>query len=483
MAKIRIEQIKDLALTPSAQGTTRSLTIGAGNSITPLAEVAVAEVENSVITGLTQSGNNLTATRKTFADIVASGLTVNGTGTGVVTSLSFENSTITANFTSNASSKDAADLTVLAGYEQDAAGKITSVATKTFGADFKEENGIISLAKSFIETSAITTTISETASDEKLPTEKAVKTYVDGKVADAIEATTYTQGNGIAISDENVISAVVNANDKVLSVDANGISSTLDLKYDSTAKEIRLFGKSTVTPIATIDATDFIKDGMLSSATIVKGKWSEDGKQFTETEGGLDSAIKLEWNTDAGKEAMYINSESLVDAYLAGNDGIVIDKNTNTISHKPGALDANTVKGSVGNVVEGTEYVFSVPTVKVDEFGHVIELSDKSVTINVASTITDEASKKVATEGAVKSYVDEQVSAVKVPFHITEKITADTDKQTTLILQKAPYNNQAVVYQNGLCVIGEYKVEGTTITLTLEVPAQVGDVFTVDYEA
>ena len=51
--------------------------------------------------------------------------------------------------------------------------------------------------------------------------------------------------------------------DKVLGLSEKKLSSTLNLKYDSTAKKIQLLGINDA-KIAEIDATDFIKDGMVN---------------------------------------------------------------------------------------------------------------------------------------------------------------------------------------------------------------------------
>ena len=62
----------------------------------------------------------------------------------------------------------------------------------------------------------------------------------------------------------------VKANDKVVAIDANGVlSSELSLEYISSAQTIELKGISGEV-ISTIDATDFIKDGMLENVELVK---------------------------------------------------------------------------------------------------------------------------------------------------------------------------------------------------------------------
>ena len=97
--------------------------------------------------------------------------------------------------------------------------------------------------------------------------------------------------------------------DKVLGLSEKKLSSTLNLKYDSTAKKIRLLGIGDA-KIAEIDATDFIKDGMV------------DNVSFDTT----SKILTITFNTVSGKEAIPVDLSSLVDTYTAGN-GIAIDKN------------------------------------------------------------------------------------------------------------------------------------------------------------
>ena len=97
--------------------------------------------------------------------------------------------------------------------------------------------------------------------------------------------------------------------DKVLGLSEKKLSSTLNLKYDSTAKKIQLLGINDA-KIAEIDATDFIKDGMVN-----KVEFDPETKILTIT-----------FNTDSGKEAITVDLSSLVDIYTAGN-GIAIAEN------------------------------------------------------------------------------------------------------------------------------------------------------------
>lgn len=94
----------------------------------------------------------------------------------------------------------------------------------------------------------------------------------------------------------------VKANDKVLSMTGTTVGSTLNLTYDSTDKVIKLTGVDDA-EIASIDATEFIKDGMVDNVTFAEA---------TKT-------LTITFNTASGKEAIDVDLSSLVDTYTGAN--------------------------------------------------------------------------------------------------------------------------------------------------------------------
>lgn len=109
----------------------------------------------------------------------------------------------------------------------------------------------------------------------------------------------------------------VATDDKVLGLNGTLLSSTLNLKYNSTTKKIQLLGIGNAV-IAEVDASDFIKDGMVNTVSF-------DPKS---------KALTITFNTDSGKETITVDLSSLVDTYTAGN-GIAIDKNAVSIKVDP----------------------------------------------------------------------------------------------------------------------------------------------------
>lgn len=113
--------------------------------------------------------------------------------------------------------------------------------------------------------------------------------------------------------------------DKVLGISpSSALFATLGLTYDSAGKKIKLTGKSNAV-IASIDATDFIKDGMVESV---------------ELEG---NNLVFTFNTDAGKDVVRVDLSKFIDVYTAGG-GIVISGKT--IAVKVGAGDKYLINKS-----------------------------------------------------------------------------------------------------------------------------------------
>ena len=124
--------------------------------------------------------------------------------------------------------------------------------------------------------------------------------------------------------------------DKVLGLSEKKLSSTLNLKYDSTAKKIQLLGINNAV-IAEIDATDFIKDGMV------------DNVQFDPT----SKVLTITFNTVSGKEAIPVDLSSLVDTYTAGN-GINITGNVVSVKRDPNSEKFLSV-GTAGVKISGVQ--------------------------------------------------------------------------------------------------------------------------------
>lgn len=103
----------------------------------------------------------------------------------------------------------------------------------------------------------------------------------------------------------------VKTGDKILALDNKELTSTLSIttvKEDSKTYVI-LKGINNA-EISRFDASEFVKDGMLDSVAL---KWSSDGLNHR--------ILVLTFNTDAGKEAIELDVNDLVDVYTAAVTG------------------------------------------------------------------------------------------------------------------------------------------------------------------
>lgn len=95
----------------------------------------------------------------------------------------------------------------------------------------------------------------------------------------------------------------VDTDDKILALDANNVlSATVSIGYNEADKSIVLYGKNN-TILGFVDATPFIKDGMLHDVD-----YNPETNELTFT-----------WNTDEGSKTDTVDLTDLVDPYTAGN--------------------------------------------------------------------------------------------------------------------------------------------------------------------
>ena len=112
----------------------------------------------------------------------------------------------------------------------------------------------------------------------------------------------------------------VAADEKILSLDGDKLKTTLTLAYVPASGEtnavLRLQGKDGAV-VSSIDATAFVKDGMLEGAKLEGPKEGESGEKY----------LVLTFNTSAGKEDIRVDVTNLLDYYTAG-DGLALDGKT-----------------------------------------------------------------------------------------------------------------------------------------------------------
>lgn len=239
---------------------------------------------------------------------------------------------------------------------------------------------------------------------------KADKTYVDEKLGNKVDKVTdkglstndftdalKTKLDGIETSAEkNIIETVkvngaaltpdasravnvtipaatvtgVKSGDKVLALANKELSTTLGLTYDSATKKINLTGIGSAV-IASVDATDFIKDGMVEGVS-----FNPDTKMLTIT-----------FNTESGKEDIEVDLSDLVNTYTAGTGititGNSIAVNTNTIAT---VASVNEVKATANAAVQAVSASGTAPlTLSASKNGMAVTVSGSVAEMKAAT--------------------------------------------------------------------------------------------------
>lgn len=273
-----------------------------------------------------------------------------------------------------------------------------------------------------------------------------------------ITAAAYTEGTNVTIG-----------NDRSINV-------PLGLAYDSTNKKIKLTQGTddNATVIDSIDATAFIKDGMLETAELATNPTGKPNGTY----------IKLTFNTDAGKDVIYIDVTSLIDTYTG--DKYITVKNY-TIKHNEQNVDTGnsyttTITGEIvepndsqgrqeGQTIYGSELTFTVPSLKVDKAGHIVELYSEEIKFILPPlptareiTITDTNDNFTATnvEGALAELAGDITTAVEgIKNYATIKVGETS-------IAPATHEAELVFAGDDIISIEASESENTSDTLTFK---------------
>lgn len=185
-----------------------------------------------------------------------------------------------------------------------------------------ETDGVITVTRKPVTSTNKTITIGTAKGldvDVNIDGKTIVRDGESGKLSVASSALVqYAGENAINVSEVSeegntkTISLKLNTADKVLTQTNDGLLANLDLTWSST-DGLKLIGKSG-TVIATIAATDFIKDGMLENVEL---KVASTGSPIEGQTSG--TFLVFTFNTDAGSKVINLNVTSLIDVYTAGN--------------------------------------------------------------------------------------------------------------------------------------------------------------------
>lgn len=199
----------------------------------------------------------------------------------------------------------------------------------------------------------------------------------------------------------------VKTNDSVLALDGTNLTSTIGLSYDSENKKIKLTGIGNA-EIASIDASDFIKDGMLDTA-----RFDPETKEIT-----------LTFNTASGKDPIKINVSSLVDTYTAkAEGGLILEGNafsvdttkiatTQSVANVSNAVSSLS-ESAVQNASAAAESNYVKATVSKSGTTLTVGATATVQPMATASASTSAPKKGLAEASDVKAYVDEEVAKAK----------------------------------------------------------------------
>lgn len=187
----------------------------------------------------------------------------------------------------------------------------------------------------------------------------------NGLYVDQSALTSYEGKEAIAIVDKaesegvKEISLKINANDKVLTQAAEGLLANINLTW-STTDGLKLIGKNS-TEIASIPASNFIKDGMLQSVEL---KVASEGKPI----GGAITGTFLvfTFNVDAGSEVINVNVTDLIDVYTAST-GIKLE-GKNFMAVIDPASEAFLTVGADGIKLSGVQNAINSAKATVDAY-------------------------------------------------------------------------------------------------------------------
>lgn len=124
--------------------------------------------------------------------------------------------------------------------------------------------------------------------------------------------------NGLKAEDTTALRDVTGQN--FIKKNGTDVEGHLNLTYNTETKKINLEGFDS-SIIASIDATAFIKDGMINTVELVTNPESHDPGTY----------LVITFNTDAGKDAIYLDVTGLIDVYQGTNGVKVTGKDIHLI--------------------------------------------------------------------------------------------------------------------------------------------------------
>lgn len=325
---------------------------------------------------------------------------------------------------------------------------------------------------------SLTTSIADGATDASIPTEKAVKAYVDGR------AVSVTAGNGIAITGTPT-SPKISANIKIAAAPtAEGYAASYDLmlRNPDVANE-----KSEGAWVKVGDSINIVKDQFLKTGSLVYGtsatlnvSGAVDGESETKTEAAKYPFIKLELNVNTNGNAaddegtvatIYIPVNDLFHDKTAGNGIDATELAKNVIQVK---VDAHSGQVYATKGLQTAVLTVGADGIKVAGIQEAIDLAVNDEHAKMGKYVADVASNTqtaiTAVENAVKTHTANAVQVVE------EVVTPTQVGGTTEYRCQVTARNIIGVFDPaGLQIYPEIKKQDGTYTLTADYGTETAD--------
>lgn len=276
---------------------------------------------------------------------------------------------------------------------------------------------------------------------------KTIVKNTDGKISVAsAELTQYVGENAVTVStadtsNNKIVRLKINSEDKVLSQDTNGLSATLSLIYDTTNRKLQLKGSSG-NVISDIDATAFVKDGMLNDTAVFTATGDTQTVDFGDRHHKYSSltinhhylAFEFKIDNDDAQPYKYeiLDATSIIDVYKKGN-GLELTDHTFSVKKADGSegfltIDEHGVKISgVADAIAAAAASAKTEVKKASNDQHIDVTS--AATENGHVTYTISSVDTASASGLSKEITDRENADDKIEGSVGLK--ADGSHQTT----------------------------------------------------
>lgn len=342
-----------------------------------------------------------------------------------------------------------------------------------FVTSVSETNGKIKVTRAAVASPTKTVSVTKADGggvnfDVNIDGKTIVKNAESGVLSVASAALTqYVGENAVTVSsadtsNNKTVRLKINSNDKVLSQDTNGLSTTLSIAYDSSTRRLQLKGKGG-NLINDIDATAFVKDGMLNDTAVFTASATTQTVDFGDRRheySGLTTNhhyLAFEFKISSGESSSYnyeiLDATSIIDVYKNGN-GLDLTGHTFSVKLAQGSenflkVDGDGVKLSgVKAAIDAAAASAKTEVKKASNDQHINVTSaatDGHVTYTISSVDTASASglsKEITDRENADKKIRESVGLGTDGSHIKPTNGNYTSGATTVVGEIAALDSQ-----------------------------------------